>query len=244
MMRGIRWLPVGAAMAVVALSAPAAGAQEKAADRERPGSGGERRPARHPGRDRRDGRGRQRLRRGDRRRERARRGRALQLRHRRRRLHGVPRRRDGRDHDDRLAREVAGRDGAEQFFIDGKAPTDAQFNINRYSGLSAGVPGTPYAWCTPAQATAPTGSRTRSPTAPRSRGDGFTVDQTFFDQTDAERPVLRRHPVDGGDLPRRRRHAEGRRHDDPQPGHGQDLRALGRLGVSKGFYRGASPTRS
>src|SRR3954462_9965980 len=32
------------------------------------------------------------------------------------------------------------------FFIDGKPPTDAQFAVNRYSGLSVGVPGTPYAW--------------------------------------------------------------------------------------------------
>src|SRR4051794_2669047 len=30
------------------------------------------------------------------------------------------------------------------FFIDGRPPTDAEFPINRYSGLSAGVPGTPY----------------------------------------------------------------------------------------------------
>src|SRR4051795_6675302 len=34
----------------------------------------------------------------------------------------------------------------DSFFIDGKPPTDAQFPINRYSGLSVGVPGTPYAW--------------------------------------------------------------------------------------------------
>src|SRR3954449_6282038 len=32
------------------------------------------------------------------------------------------------------------------FFINGQPPTDAQFPINRYSGLSVGVPGTPYAW--------------------------------------------------------------------------------------------------
>src|SRR5215207_10436523 len=34
----------------------------------------------------------------------------------------------------------------DSFFIDGKPPTDAQFNVNRFSGLSAGVPGTPAAW--------------------------------------------------------------------------------------------------
>ncbi len=36
--------------------------------------------------------------------------------------------------------------------------------------------------------------------------DGFVVDQTFFDQVKAVRDLLRRHPLDGRDLPRRRRH--------------------------------------
>src|SRR3954465_15665767 len=34
----------------------------------------------------------------------------------------------------------------DSFFINGKPPTDPQFNLNRYSGLSVGVPGTPAAW--------------------------------------------------------------------------------------------------
>src|SRR5919199_1585737 len=34
----------------------------------------------------------------------------------------------------------------DSFFINGQPPTDAQFPINRYSGLSVGVPGTPAAW--------------------------------------------------------------------------------------------------
>src|SRR5215217_9013880 len=34
----------------------------------------------------------------------------------------------------------------DSFFINGSPPSDAQFSINRFSGLSAGVPGTPAAW--------------------------------------------------------------------------------------------------
>src|SRR3954471_20721968 len=34
----------------------------------------------------------------------------------------------------------------DSFFINGQPPTDAQFPINRYSGLSVGVPGTPALW--------------------------------------------------------------------------------------------------
>ena len=107
-MRGIRWLPVGAAMAVVALSAPAAGAQDKqpTANGHRRRRG-ERRSARDAGRDRRPRPGRQRLRRGDRGRERARRRRAVQLRHRRRRLHDDPRRPHRQDHGAGLARDRA-----------------------------------------------------------------------------------------------------------------------------------------
>ena len=41
----------------------------------------------------------------------------------------------------------------------------------------------------------------------------------------AERAVLRRRPLDRGDLPRRRRHPARRRHDAHEPGHGQDVRA-------------------
>ena len=42
----------------------------------------------------------------------------------------------------------------------------------------------------------------------RWRATGFVVDQTFVDQTAAERRLLRRHPVDRGALPRCGRHAE------------------------------------
>ena len=96
-MKRLRWLPVGAAMAVVALSAPPAGAQEKQPTAN--GTGGAAASvdplATNAAIDVMRRR-RQRLRRRDRRRERARRRRAVQLRHRRRRLHGDPRRRTGK----------------------------------------------------------------------------------------------------------------------------------------------------
>jgi gamma-glutamyltranspeptidase / glutathione hydrolase len=45
------------------------------------------------------------------------------------------------------SRETSPKDmKADSFYIDGKVPTDAQFSINRYSGLSTGVPGTPALW--------------------------------------------------------------------------------------------------
>ena len=55
-------------------------------------------------------------------------------------------------------------------------------------------------------------------------GKGFTVDQTFFDQTRAERRLLQRHPVDGRDLPRPGRHAARRRHHAAQPRPGAHVR--------------------
>src|ERR1700742_4694757 len=71
----------------------------------------------------------------------------------------------------------------DSFFINGAPPTDAQFPINRYSGLSVGVPGTPALWqyvlgrygtFTLARALA---------SGERAARRGFAVDQTFYAQT-------------------------------------------------------------
>jgi len=69
------------------------------------------------------------------------------------------------------------------FFIDGKAPTDAQFSINRYSGLSAGVPGTPYAWSYLLRHYGTYELKEALAYGIKVARRGFTVDQTFFDQT-------------------------------------------------------------
>ena len=123
---------------------------------------------------------RQRLRRRDRRGERARRRRAVLLRHRRRRVHDDPRRPHRQDHDARLARDGARGDAAELVLHRRRAADGRAVPVNRYSGLSAGVPGTPALWdVRPAplrhvlararrSATAPTSRATASPSTRRS----------------------------------------------------------------------------
>src|SRR3954452_22570782 len=71
----------------------------------------------------------------------------------------------------------------DSFFIDGKAPTDAQFPINRYSGLSAGVPGTPYAWSSLLRHYGTYQLKDALAYGIKVATRGFTVDKTFFDQT-------------------------------------------------------------
>ena len=195
--------------------------------------GGDRRPARHAGRDRHAAPRRQRRRRRGRGRRRARRDRAVLGRHRRRRLHGHPHAaRAG--HDDRQPRDGAGRD-ASRTRSSRTAPPLA-FNDARFSGLSAGVPGTVAGWeqALERYGTHVAAARRCSPGIDVAR-KGFVVDQTFFDQTHADRRLLQRRPVDGRDLPRPRRHAARRRHRAAQPGHGarvRDDRALRRRAAS------------
>ena len=76
----------------------------------------------------------------------------------------------------------------DSFFIDGKPPTDAQFPINRYSGLSTGVPGTPALWekVLRRYGTYSLG-KALSYGASVAR-NGFTVDTTFFNQTAPNAP--------------------------------------------------------
>jgi gamma-glutamyltranspeptidase/glutathione hydrolase len=125
------------------------------------------------------------------------------------------------------------------FFIDGKAPTDAQFNVNRYSGLSAGVPGTPYAWD---YILRKYGTYTLKDALAYGRivaTEGFTVDKTFFDQTTPNIPYF-------DDIP-----SSAAIYLDPDgtpkdvgtvlrnPDLAKTYERIGRLGVKKGFYTGA-----
>jgi gamma-glutamyltranspeptidase/glutathione hydrolase len=78
----------------------------------------------------------------------------------------------------------------DSFFIDGKPPTDAQFPINRYSGLSTGVPGTPALWDYVLKRY---GTYSLGKALSYGEGvarNGFTVDQTFFDQTTPNAPYF------------------------------------------------------
>ena len=76
------------------------------------------------------------------------------------------------------------------FFIDDKPPTDAQFSVNRYSGLSAGVPGTPYAWSHILRKYGTLKLKEALAYGVKRARDGFTVDQTFFNQTTPNIPYF------------------------------------------------------
>ena len=126
----------------------------------------------------------------------------------------------------------------DSFFVNGQPPGSSDFNTNRYSGLSVGVPGTPYAWAsalkrygtyTLAEALAP-----GIDVAER----GFVVDQTFFDQTTP-------NAVWFDDVPSTAKlylDADGTARDVGTRLRNPDLartyRRIGRLGVKRGFYTG------
>ena len=123
----------------------------------------------------------------------------------------------------------------DSFQWDGKVPT---FNDARFSGMSAGVPGTPATWAkalrkfgtiTLAQALAP---------GIRAATDGYTVDQTFFNQVDAVKdyfddvPSTAKLYLDADGSPK----DVGTRITNPDMA--KTYRILADKGVDKGFYRG------
>ena len=185
------------------------------------------------------GRRRQRLRRGGRGGGRAGRGGALQLRHRRRRVHGAPRRRQRPGHDDRQPREGAGGDEARQLLhqrqaADRRAVPDQPLQ----RACASACPGTPAAWEYLLK-----NYGTISLSKALSYGvnvatNGFAVDKTFFDQTTGNQAYFDDIPSTREDLPRPRRHVEGRRDDPQEPGHGAHLPADRACGATKGFYTG------
>src|SRR3954469_22603060 len=71
----------------------------------------------------------------------------------------------------------------DSFFINGKPPTDAQFNFNRYSGMSVGVPGTPAAWEYLLRHYGTMSLNEALSYGVNVATNGFYVDKTFYDQT-------------------------------------------------------------
>ena len=124
------------------------------------------------------------------------------------------------------------------FFIDGKPPTDAQFNVNRYSGLSAGVPGTPYAWSYILRKYGTLKLSEALDYGVKVARAGFTVDKTFFDQTTPNVTYF-------DDIPSTAAiylDADGTPKDVgtvvKNPDMAKTYERIGRLGVTKGFYTG------
>src|SRR3954467_9970032 len=125
------------------------------------------------------------------------------------------------------------------FFINGVGPTDAQFNINRYSGLSVGVPGTPYAWSYILRHYGTYSLAKALKYGEAVATNGFVVDKTFYDQT---------YPNDAwfDDIPSTAAiylDADGTPRDVGTKIRNPDLaktyKLIGAKGVSKGFYSGA-----
>jgi gamma-glutamyltranspeptidase/glutathione hydrolase len=129
----------------------------------------------------------------------------------------------------------------DSFFIDGRPPDPASttdFSLNRWSGLSAGVPGTPATW---AYALKRYGTwslaRALAPGIDVAR-QGFVIDDTFFDQTDGDVPWF-------DDIPSTAAiylDADGTPHDvgtvQTNPDMARTYARMAALGVKKGFYRG------
>src|SRR3954447_23000220 len=124
------------------------------------------------------------------------------------------------------------------FFINGVGPTDAQFNINRYSGLSVGVPGTPYAWSYILRHYGTYSLAKALKYGEAVATNGFVVDKTFYDQTypnDAwfdDIPSTAAIYLDPDGTPRE----VGTRIKNPDLA--KTYKLLGAKGVSKGFYSG------
>ena len=102
------------------------------------------------------------------------------MRHRWRRIHGHPHR-QGQGHHHRRARGVAARRCSPDSFWENGAPL--AFNEARYSGLSAGIPGTPATWERALKRYGTWSLDRALQPGIRVARDGFTVDQTFVDQT-------------------------------------------------------------
>ena len=112
------------------------------------------------------------------------------------------------------------------------------FNDARFSGLSAGVPGTVRGWDEALEALRTMSLAEALQPAIKVAREGFVIDQTFFDQTLQNVDFFDDVPSTARAVPRPGRHAPRRRHRAAQPRSRARLRADRALGT-KGFYRGA-----
>ena len=99
------------------------------------------------------------------------------------------------------------------------------FNDARYSGLSAGVPGTVAGWERRPAQVRQLEHEARPRAGDRRRARRLRGRRDLLRPDAAEHPVVRRHPVDRGDLPRPRRDRARPGLRAAQPGHGEDVRA-------------------
>jgi gamma-glutamyltranspeptidase / glutathione hydrolase len=112
------------------------------------------------------------------------------------------------------------------------------FDPARFSGLSAGVPGTPLTWARALRKYGTISLRAALRPGIRAANRGFSVDQTFFDSVDAVKTYF-------DDVPSTAAlylDADGSPKDVGttirNPDMARTYRRMGRLGVRQGFYRG------
>jgi gamma-glutamyltranspeptidase/glutathione hydrolase len=134
------------------------------------------------------------------------------------------------------SREKAPRAMRPDSFMENGVPL--AFDPARFSGLSAGVPGTPLGWSRALSRYGTMSLRDVLRPARRVAVNGFTVDQTFFDSVDAVKdwfddiPATRALYLDPDGSPR----DVGTTIANPDMA--RTYRILGRDGARRGFYRG------
>ena len=119
--------------------------------------------------------------------------------------------------------------------------TPLAFDPARFSGLSAGVPGTPAdVGARAAQVRHDLARARRCSPASASPRDGFTVDQTFFNSVDAVKTYFDDIPSTAAIYLDPDGSPQGRRHDASRnPDMAKTYRIMAARASAQGFYRGA-----
>jgi gamma-glutamyltranspeptidase/glutathione hydrolase len=119
---------------------------------------------------------------------------------------------------------------------------DIKFNDARFSGLSAGVPGTPLTWSRALRKYGTVSLRQALQPGIRVAREGFPIDQTFFASVDA----VKRYFDDVPSTAALYLDPDGTPRDvgttQTNPDMAKTYRLLGRQGVKKGFYSGPVAT--
>ena len=134
-------------------------------------------------------------------------------------------------------REKAPREMKPDSFIENGRPL--AFDPARFSGLSAGVPGTPLTWARALKKYGTFSLKRALQPGVRVARNGFTVDKTFFDSVEAVKTYFDDIPSTAAlylDADRTSKDVGTR---ITNPDMAKTYRLMGREGVREGFYRGA-----
>ena len=116
------------------------------------------------------------------------------------------------------------------------------FDPARFSGLSAGVPGTPLTWARALKKYGTISLAEALAPGVRVATNGFTVDKTFFDSVEAVKTYFDDIPSTAAIYLDADRSSKDVGTRITNPDMAKTYRLLGRVGVRKGFYSGAVAT--